>query len=73
MKLSAIFIVVIQAAPGSSGELSRFNEWASSRVDKFVADWWARAVETFDFASDNWEQFSVTVHEVGLTGINYVE
>jgi len=45
----------------------------SSRVDKFVADWWARAVETFDFASDNWEQFSVTVHEVGLTGINYVE
>ena len=73
MKLSAIFIAAIQAAPSSSGKFSRWNEWASSRVDKFVADWWARAVETFDFASDNWEQFSVTVHEVGLTGINYVE
>ena len=69
MKLSAIFIVVIQAAPGSSGELSRFNEWASSRVDKFVADWLAQAAETF--ASDNWEQFSATVDEVSLTSIIY--
>ena len=71
MKLSAIFIVVIQAAPGSSGELSRFNEWMSSRVDKMVADWLALAAETFDFASDNWEQFSATVDEVSLTSIIY--
>ena len=67
MKLSVILIAAIQAAP------SRLSDEMLRMVDWMVDDWLTKADETFNFASDNWEQFSVTVHEVGLTGINYVE
>ena len=51
MKVSAILVAATQAAPSS------MHQW-------MVDNWWAIAVETFNFASNNWEQFSAAVDGV---------
>ena len=51
MKVSAILVAATQAAP------SNMHQW-------MVDNWWAIAVETFNFASNNWEQFSAAVDGV---------
>ena len=60
MKVSAILIPAIQAAP------SRLSDEMLRMVDMRVADWLALADETFNFASDNLEQFSAAADEVSL-------
>ena len=62
MKLSAILIAAIKAAP------SKLSDGMLRMVDKMVADWLAQAHETF--ASDNLEQFSAVVDGVSLNRIN---
>ena len=51
MKVSAILVAATQAAPSS------MHQW-------MVDNWWATAVETFNFASTNWEKFSAAVDGV---------
>ena len=51
MKVSAILVAATQAAPSS------MHQW-------MVDNWWATAVETFNFASTNWENFSAAVDGV---------
>ena len=60
MKLSVILIAAIQAAP------SRFSDEMLRVIDMKVADWLTLADETFNFASDNLEQFSAAADEVSL-------
>ena len=64
MKVSAILIPAIQAAP------SRLSDEMLRVIDMKVADWltvWLTlADETFNFASDNLEQFSAAADEVSL-------
>ena len=64
MKLSVILIAAIQAAP------SRLSDEMLRMVDWMVAYWLAQADETFNFASDNLEQFSAVVDGVSLNRIN---
>ena len=52
MKVSVILVAATQAAPGGT-----MNQW-------MVDNWWASAVETFNFASNNWEQFMAAVDGV---------
>ena len=51
MKVSAILVAATQAAPSS------MHQW-------MVDNWWTTAVETFNFASTNWEKFSAAVDGV---------
>ena len=51
MKVSAILVAATQAAPSS------MHQW-------MVDNWWTTAVETFNFASSNWEQFAAAVDGV---------
>merc|ERR1712137_1120457 len=52
MKVSAILVAAAQAAPAGG-----VHQW-------MVDNWWATAVETFNFASTNWEKFSAAVDGV---------
>ena len=48
---------------------------ASANPTQFIMDnWWKEAVNVFNFASGNWDQFASTVDTVSLigTGIVYV-
>ena len=36
-----------------------FNEW-------FVDNWWSSAVESFNFVSQNWDEFTDTVKSVSM-------
>ena len=58
MKLSAILIAAIQAAP------SKLSDAMLRMIDSMVAVWLTQADETF--ASDNLEQFSAAADEVSL-------
>merc|ERR1712126_511257 len=49
MKFSAILVAATQAAPAGG-----VHQW-------MIDNWWATAVETFNFASNNWAQFSAAV------------
>ena len=51
MKVSYVFIAAAQASPKST------QQW-------LVDNWWTIAVETFNFASSNWEQFAAAVDGV---------
>merc|ERR1711962_501881 len=51
MKISALLIAATNAAPNS------IHQW-------MVDNWWASAVETFNFASNNWDQFQGAVDSV---------
>ena len=52
MKVSVIFVAAAQAAPAGSAQ-----QW-------LVDNWWEIAVETFNFASTNWDQFQGAVDAV---------
>merc|ERR1712168_1459146 len=52
MKVSAILVAATQAAPAGG-----VHQW-------MIDNWWATAVETFNFASNNWAQFSAAVDGV---------
>ena len=51
MKISAILVAATQAAPSS------MHQW-------IVDNWWATAVETFNYASADWEKFCAAVDRV---------
>merc|ERR1711962_660303 len=51
MKISALLIAATNAVPSS------IHQW-------MVDNWWASAVETFNFASNNWDQFQGAVDSV---------
>ena len=56
MKISVILVAGAQAFPCGYGPC-KLDEW-------FNRNWWASAVETFNSASDNWEQFADVVQSV---------
>ena len=70
MKISVIIAVGAQAS-GNRGHVELawtcgdrdprpcdFREWVHN-------NWWASAVESFNFATNNWEKFTNTVKSVG--------
>ena len=57
MKVSAILVAATQAAPAGG-----VHQW-------MIDNWWATAVETFNFASNNWAQFSAAVDGVSKNRI----
>ena len=52
MKVSAILVAATQAAPASG-----IHQW-------MVDNWWTTAVETFNFATNEWAQFQAAVDSV---------
>ena len=56
MKISVILIAGSQAFTCGYGPC-KLDEWINE-------NWWASAVETFNSASDNWEQFADVVQSV---------
>ena len=56
MKISVILVAGAQAFACGYGPC-KLDEW-------FNRNWWASAVETFNSASDNWEQFADVVQSV---------
>ena len=52
MKVSAILVAATQAAPASG-----IHQW-------MVDNWWTTAVETFNFATNEWEKFQAAVDSV---------
>lgn len=56
MKISVILVAGAQAFTCGYGPC-KLDEWINE-------NWWASAVETFNSASDNWEQFADVVQSV---------
>lgn len=52
MKISAVLLAAAQAMPTGS-----VHQW-------MVDNWWASAVEVFNFASQNWDQYIAAVDSV---------
>ena len=58
MKVSYVFIAAAQASPKST------QQW-------LVDNWWTIAVETFNFASNDWAKFSGAVDAVSLMKLKW--
>ena len=58
MKVSYVLIAAAQASPKST------QQW-------LVDNWWTIAVETFNFASDDWAKFSGAVDAVSIMKLKW--
>ena len=62
MKLSVIFVAGAQAFTCGDRDPQPFD-----LIELLENNWWASTVESFNFASNNWEEFTNTVKSVGRT------